>query len=355
MRKIIPILVFWVVILTGCGVKGIASPTPVPTVNLDSGSSSTGSNSPQSTGNSSFTASGSLKPIREAEIGFLSSNYVSEVMVNIGDQVKTGAILAKIGGKEQAQAAVSEAELQIQAAQEELDKVQREAPEITAKAQTDLIEKDEDLQDAKDKVKYLKHLDWLRSQGKKPETVSVSKQGYNYPTDADIAKAVAELTLAQAIYDAAAAHMDDVQNGPEPAVLAAAQAKLQAAKDQKSAAEAKLAELDIKAPFDGVVSAMEISTGDLVTPGEVLFIVTDNSELYVETTDLSERDAPSVTPGQSVGVWIKALSIEVPGKVKVISPRADTIGGDVVYEVLVTLDEIPAGALSGMSVEVRFQ
>jgi HlyD family secretion protein len=355
MKNIFPLFLIFGFLLTSCGPKTAEAVTPVPTINLDSSSTGASTDSTGVTSSSSFTASGTLKPIHEAELGFLSSNYVSDVLVNIGDKVESGKILAKIGGREQAQAAVSGAELQVQAAQEELDKVQREAPEISAQAQTDLIAKGEDLKDAKDKVKYLKHLDWLRSQGKKPETVSVSKQGYNYPTAADMAKAEAELTLSQAIYDAAALHLDDVKNGPEPALLKAAEAKLQAAKDEKTAAEAKLAELDIKAPFNGVVSAIEISAGDLVTPGEVLFIITDDSGLYVETTDLSERDAPSVTNGQTVTVWIKALSQEVPGKVKVISPRADSIGGDVVYQVIVTLDEIPEGALPGMSVEVRFK
>ena len=355
MNKILPVLIILGIFLSSCSSIPNSTQTAVPTINLDSGSPSSSADTPSNTSTSSVTASGTLKPIHEAEIGFLSSNYVSEVLVNIGDEVTKGTILARIGGREQAQAVVSEAELQVQSAQEELDKVVREAPQITAKAQTELIEKSEDLRDSTDKVKYLKHLDWLRSQGKKPESVSVSKQGYNYPTVADMAKAEAELALSQAIYDAASDHMEDVKDGPEPSLLAAAQARLQAAKDQKSAAEAKLAELDIKAPFTGIVSSIEVSAGDMVAPGEMLFIVTDNSELYVETTDLSERDAPYVVPGQSVNVWIKALSLEVPGKVKVISPRADTIGGDVVYQVLVTLDELPEGARAGMSVDVRFE
>lgn len=339
------------VILAGCAGQPVNTPTPAPTINLDSGNSGSAIDL-STTSTASFTASGVLKPLQEAEVGFLSSSYVEDVDVSIGGQVKKGEILAVIGGKEQTQANVSAAQLEVQTALNDLDKVNREAAEITAKAQTDLIEKGEDLEDAQDKVKYLKHLLWMRSQGKKPET---GKQGENYPTPKDISKADAELTLAQAIYDEADQHMKDVQNGPDPALLASAQATLQAAQDKETAARAKLAELEIKAPFDGVVSAVNVSDGDLVTPGRVLFIITDNSQLYVETTDLSERDAPNVQTGQDVGVWVKALSQELPGKVKVISPRADTIGGDVVYQVLVALEALPEGARAGMSVEVRFE
>jgi len=37
-----------------------------------------------------------------------------------------------------------------------------------------------------------------------------------------------------------------------------------------------------------------------------------------------------------------------------ISPLADTLGGDVVYQATIDLDSIPEGLRSGMSVEVRF-
>ncbi len=336
--------------LSACGMKPNVTTTAMPTVNLDERTNTSTGGNPSTLG--SFTASGVLKPYQEAELGFLLSSYVEIVNVSIGDSVKKGQILAVIGGKEQAQAAVSSARLEVQTAQNDVDRVNREAAEVTAKAQTDLIEKKEELKDKQDRVTYLKHERWIKDRDTKSEK---SKKNEGFPTPADIAKAEAELALAQAIYDDALQHMQDVKDGPEPSLLASVKSKLLAAQDNEKAAGAKLSELEIKAPFNGIVSAINISAGDLVTAGQVLFIITDTSQLYVETTDLSERNAPAVEAGQSVTVWIKALSTEVAGKVLTISPRADSIGGDVVYQVLVSLENVPEQARAGMSVEVRFR
>ena len=79
----------------------------------------------------------------------------------------------------------------------------------------------------------------------------------------------------------------------------------------------------------------------------------DLSHLQVETTDLSERDVTEVQAGQGATVYVEALNVDVPGRVARISPLASTVGGDVVYTVVVDLDEQPAGLRLGMSVEVE--
>ena len=58
--------------------------------------------------------------------------------------------------------------------------------------------------------------------------------------------------------------------------------------------------------------------------------------------------------GQKASILIKALGQNVSGQVKEISPLADTLGGDVVYKTVITLDSLPDGARSGMTVDVQF-
>jgi hypothetical protein len=48
---------------------------------------------------------------------------------------------------------------------------------------------------------------------------------------------------------------------------------------------------------------------------------------------------------------VDALNEEYSGTVIGISPMADTLGGDVVYEVTIAFEEQPAGALAGMTAE----
>lgn len=74
----------------------------------------------------------------------------------------------------------------------------------------------------------------------------------------------------------------------------------------------------------------------------------------METTDLSERDVPTVKVGQEVTVSIKSLHQDVKGTVSAISPVSDTLGGDVVYMVNIILSDLPTGLRSGMSVDVQF-
>jgi multidrug resistance efflux pump len=109
----------------------------------------------------------------------------------------------------------------------------------------------------------------------------------------------------------------------------------------------------LKAPFNATVVSVDICSGEAILPGQMVVVLGDLSHLQVETSDLSERDVSSVEIGQPVMVYVEALGLELGGTVARIAPQADTIGGDVVYAVLVELDEQPAGLRWGMSVDVE--
>ena len=81
----------------------------------------------------------------------------------------------------------------------------------------------------------------------------------------------------------------------------------------------------------------------------------DLEQLQAETTDLSERDVARVRVGQAATVLIEPLNVTAPGRVVRIAPQASIIGGDVVYTVLIDLDEQPAELRWGMSVEVDIE
>jgi hypothetical protein len=57
--------------------------------------------------------------------------------------------------------------------------------------------------------------------------------------------------------------------------------------------------------------------------------------------------------GQSAGVFVEALNETLQGRVTAIAPRADTLGGDVVYQVTIRLDSVPAALRWGMTAEVH--
>lgn len=120
-------------------------------------------------------------------------------------------------------------------------------------------------------------------------------------------------------------------------------------------AAASLAQGTLLAPFDGIVVDVQAIPGEAVQSGQVVLVLADLQRLQIETTDLSERDITRVKIDQDVDVYIEALDITVTGKVVRISPRAETVGGDVVFPVTIELDEQPDGLLWGMTAEVEIK
>jgi membrane fusion protein (multidrug efflux system) len=142
--------------------------------------------------------------------------------------------------------------------------------------------------------------------------------------------------------------------GTDEVHLESAQAEADRAQALLDSANATLAtQSTLVAPFDGTVASVDIAPAETVVPGRVIITIGDLSKLQVETKDLSERDVPRVEIGQTASVFIEALSQEFPGKVIEISRVSSTVGGDVVFQVTIDLDQQPEGLLWGMSADVK--
>ena len=162
-----------------------------------------------------------------------------------------------------------------------------------------------------------------------------------------VAEAAATVRSAQAALDLLTA-------GARDETIASAGAAVTEAEAALRRAEAALDATELAAPFAGTVTARFASAGETVQAGEIVLALADLSTLRAETTDLSERDVARLFEGQPATVLVKPLGAEVPGRVQRIAPQANVVGGDVVYTVVVTLDEQPPGLRWGMSVEVDF-
>ena len=135
--------------------------------------------------------------------------------------------------------------------------------------------------------------------------------------------------------------------------LDAAQADIDAAVAAVDIAKAQLAQATLTAPFAGTIAAIHISPAEFANPGQVLVTMGDLGHFQVETTDLSEKDVPSVKIGQAARISIDALNREVEGKVIDIARVSTTVGGDVVYKVMIAFDEQPDDLRWGMSADVK--
>lgn len=135
--------------------------------------------------------------------------------------------------------------------------------------------------------------------------------------------------------------------------IEAAEAEVDRLQAILNAAQETLKQAALLAPISGTVASVDISPGETVTPGLIVITIGDLTKMQIETTDLSERDVPDVKIGQSATIYIDALDQEVGGTVSYIAEQASSIGGDVVYEVTIKLDEQIPGLRWGMSAEIK--
>lgn len=138
-----------------------------------------------------------------------------------------------------------------------------------------------------------------------------------------------------------------------PEVRQNADAEAASARAALETAQATLAQSTLLAPHDGTVAAVDILPGEYVDAGQVIITLATLNTLQLETTDLSERDVPRVRIGAFVNIFIEALNKSFTGRVINISPKADTVGGDVVFKVTVAFDRQPKNLLWGMTAEVN--
>jgi multidrug efflux pump subunit AcrA (membrane-fusion protein) len=165
--------------------------------------------------------------------------------------------------------------------------------------------------------------------------------------DFDVAQAKAQVDEAQA-------QLDALKAGTRAQQLQAAQAQVDAAKAALGVLQAQAQKYALIAPYDATVLSRTIQPGETAVPGTPVMVLGALNHLRVQTTDLSELDVTGVQKGQAVTVNVKALNQNVAGHVSELAPMADTIGGDVVYQVTIDLDTQPAGLRVGMSVNVTF-
>ncbi len=167
------------------------------------------------------------------------------------------------------------------------------------------------------------------------------------PDSAQLAQAEAALSAARADQAKLTQKPRDSQKAQAVAAIAQAQAALEQAQIAREHAE-------IRAPFDGVVGAVNVDPGDpSVTTEQPAIKVVDSSTLHVDA-QISDIDVSKLKVGQAAEVHADAVPETVfPGKVSYIAPTATTVGTIRTYLVRITLDK-QDGLRAGMSARVSF-
>jgi len=170
------------------------------------------------------------------------------------------------------------------------------------------------------------------------------------PNTIQVSVAEAELAVKQALVTQAQAKWESLQNGPTALALSEAEARVTQAATALASAQAALAQIEIKAPFAGVILQVNASAGQTAPAAQTLFTLADPQAMEAETTVI-EEDVPYVQVGQPVEVYFDALPGEIiTGTVARIVPQRIT-GDRPLYHVYIALSQTPAALFEGMSAD----
>lgn len=173
----------------------------------------------------------------------------------------------------------------------------------------------------------------------------------------DVTESYSQLQEAEARLELADAELDRAQRlrrsgNVSEATLDQARSAQSAAAAALRGAKARLDDHFIIAPIKGEVmrSEYKIKVGDMVQPGQAIFMVGDPAELQIDA-EVDEEDILKVSPGQEALIRADAFPGEVlEGEVARITPYGDPVGRT--YRVYISL---PADTplISGMTTEIN--
>jgi HlyD family secretion protein len=270
----------------------------------------------------SVVATGKVTPITKVEVKSKASGIVKKLLVDYGDRVKAGQLLAQLDKVEieaqvaQSKAALEAAEANLTSSEADFEraKVDAEGPDVPPLKRA----YDRATNMAKDGVVSASALD----DAEKNYTMAVNKQ--------NVAKA--QVTVLKAKI---------------------AQAQAQVAEDQANLKqlEEQLSYTDIVSPIDGIVLSRDVQMGDAVSSILVLgssatLVMTlgDTSEVYVKGK-VDESDIGKVYLGQRARIKVESFKDKTfDGKVTKISPMGVEKDNVTTFEVRVSIQN-PGGEL----------
>jgi multidrug resistance efflux pump len=153
--------------------------------------------------------------------------------------------------------------------------------------------------------------------------------------------------------------IDDYESlleGPDLDDVAAAEERVKAAEVNLKAAKAALTRLELVATIDGTVVEQNLNISQQVTAGQPVMKITDFSQMYAETDDLTELEVVDVSLGQKTTIVPDALTdLELTGTVEEISDQYEEKRGDITYTARIRIDDIDPRLRWGMTVAITFK
>jgi len=249
------------------------------------------------------TADAVLYPINQANVTPKISAPVRRILVNRGDHVRTGQLLAELESRDLA-AAAEESKHQYEQAQSAYQNLTgATVGEDRSKAEADVRSAQQTLDAAK------KLYD---------NRVELQRQGALAQKLVDDAKVA--LSQAQSQFDVAQHHLQALNQVSQREAIAGGQAQVAAAKAHYDSAAVQVSYGQIRSPISGVISDRSIYPGEIAASGTPLVSIVDISQL-VARTNVPVKEASAISVGRPAR--IAGPDGDIAGKVTVVSPAVD--------------------------------
>lgn len=274
---------------------------------------------------------GQVRGRLEASVAAKVQGRVEQVLVDLGDRVRKGQVLAVLDAAD-VKAQLNQAEAAVEVAESALALVEAGPSPAQVKAlEAQVAQAQANLRGAE--------ADWQRAQFLYEQGAISQQQWEQARTRYETAKAALE--AARASLEAA---------NPRPEQIRQASAQVRQARAAAEAVRAQLRNFTLTAPIDGVITARAVDPGSLVGPGVPLFTVVQLDPAVVEVI-AGEKEINFIKVGQEVEVVVAAVGRTFKGRVTAVSPGIEQRNGG--YRLKV---EVPNGQevlKPGMAARVR--
>jgi HlyD family secretion protein len=342
------------VLMTGCGggAKGQQGPPPLA-VDV--------AKAVQRDISTEISLDGQIAPLLESTLSTPESGTVAEVYVNEGDRVSKGQLLAHLDDSQlQAQLAANEATVQQNEARLHSSAVQ--APISSQQYSSAVSQAEQNLQAAQNRVQTdIAALKSAELQNRSNQELVA--QGYVASTTALQAKAtyvaaLQELNNARQALPAAQAALatartNTQQTQVDQATIAANRAALAEAQANVQLLKTQIAQSNIYAPFDGIVTQRLLDPGAFAGPNQAIVRVSQLDTVYVNA-NVPDEDLAYVRPGTPV----RFTSASLPGRTfsgRIFDVNATPTTGTLSYRARIRQPNPGDTLRGGMLVSVNVQ
>ena len=177
----------------------------------------------------------------------------------------------------------------------------------------------------------------------------------------ELDEADAELKNAQAQENARRQELDELKEGTRPEEVAEAEAAVAAADAALAQIDAQIYELKIISPVDGIVEALDLQPGDMVSPNAPVLSLLDTKHLWVRAYIPENR--MNVQPDDKVTITVDSFPDRTfTGHISFIARQAEFTPNNVqtpeerskqVFRIKATLDDGLDVLRPGMAADVR--